>query len=209
MILPSGSVLVFASSATLFVDEIIYTPTFQLYNNWAYSNQRLREAKETNGAIAQYFILNGGAPAQAMSQCTSVTPRPLGPDNPSLINRKFVTDRYTFKGSTSLGSQVQIVTIYAQQHRALLETFQAVEAAQSTDLSYTNVVAYQTLITNAALALTNSGGNQISAAGNALSLVNGIITEFQFQVDYEVVSPAQVLYSWSLTFESRTEGSAV
>src|SRR5260221_14790582 len=101
-IVPSGSFITFNASATLFVTDIVYTPTFQLYTNWAYQNQRLRSAKEDNGAIAQFFTLNGGTPAQAMVICGSVTPLPLGPDNVALINRQFIVDKYTIKGDCSL-----------------------------------------------------------------------------------------------------------
>lgn len=207
-ILPSGSeiTLTFSgSSADLIVDSVTYIPTSEFFDRNEFSNERLRQAKNTDGSAPTFITLAFGKIAQLTSTCTSTTARPVTPDDDNIddIKKKFVIKRYIIKGASSLDWNVEVVKTFATQHKILLDRFQHHQQRVQMDISYDALVTLQaetfSYLTSPGLTLSGT------SVGTQTQM---LITDFSFDVDNEIPTPALILKSWQLTLENRVIAAA-
>src|SRR5690242_8519248 len=99
-ILPRESLVTVISSgasSTLYADEVQYTFVTEPFDRVEFSNEKLRAAKTSNGAVPLIVTTFGGLPIQLGIVCTGDSPRPLTPDdaNAANIKQRFNIDRFT------------------------------------------------------------------------------------------------------------------
>ena len=207
-ILPSGSTVTFTlsgSSSELVVDSVNYTPTSEFFDRNEFSNDRLKQAKNSDGSSPIFITLAFGKIAQLTSTCTSTTARPIVPDDANIddIKKKFVIKRWTLKGDTSLDWNTEVLKTFATQHKILLDRFKHHQDRVGMDISYDALITLQaetfSYLTTTGLTMT---GNSVGTQTDLL------ITEFSFDVDEEQPSPSLILKSWNLTLENRVIASA-
>lgn len=188
MIKPIGSSITIASGMntyTLFVDSIDTTFTSEFFDRPEFSNDRLRQAKYSDGALPLIVTLFGGIPIQVLTTCGgSRTPRVLVPDdaNVDTIKKRFDIKRYTMKGLASIASTVDSVYTISQAHKILLDRFQAHQNQVGMDISDTALLA---LRSETFSYLTSTS---ISLSGNPIATTetNVLIRSFDMDVEFEI-----------------------
>lgn len=146
---PVGSRIYIVRSTTteILASGVVASPEVEFFDRLEFSNEKLRQAKNTNGSVPQYFQLFGGQVAQVQTSCNSgVQSRPLGPDDANIdnIKRRFDISRYKLSGFESYDSSVDNIHRIAIDHKILLNRFQAhLSIVQSLDLSYTQLITMQ------------------------------------------------------------------
>lgn len=215
-ILPRGSIITLSQtspgvvSSNVLVNEIRYRNDIVLFERPEFSNERLRQAKNTDGSVPIFQQLQGGRVAQFMPNCGSAnTVRPLAPDDANIDNifKRMVIKRYELVGLPSSPTEIDKVFAIAKAHKILRARFDAHQAKARADVSYNFLIAMQAETFSYMTATT------LSMASLALGVytpeTNMLITDFQPGVEYAVFneeagSSITLIRGWSATLESIT-----
>lgn len=205
---PAGATLVIAG-ATLIVDTLSESYTFEPFDRLEFSNEKLRNAKTLCGEKRLLGETASGKPYQIVFDCMSdKTAVPLGPNSDTTfaqMKQKWKIRRWQATGAISENSNVSTLLTTAASHQVLLGNFQYYLARASGDIPYASLVALQS---ETFTYLTATG---VSASGTALggTISNVLITSATGNT--ELVIPTNsagtthdYYRSWSVTFEQRT-----
>lgn len=215
MILPRGEILTFTQTspssvtANVLVADIKYRNDVVLFERPEFSNERLRQAKNTDGSVPIIQQLQGGRVYQFMPTCGSAnTVRPLGPDDANVDNifKRFVIKRYELTGLPSSPTEIDKLFAIAKDHRIRLARFEAHQAEARADVSYNFLISLQsdnfTYLTSTSLSMASL------ALGAANPETHMLITEFSPGVEYSVPNDAggtsvTLIRNWSCVIENR------
>lgn len=215
-ILPRGAIITLSQtspsvvSSNVLVNEIRYRNDIVLFDRPEFSNDRLRQAKNTDGSVPIFQQLQGGRVAQFMPACGSAnTVRPLGPDDANIDNifRRMVIKRYELVGLPSSPTEIDKIFAIAKSHKILKARFDAHQAKARADVSYNFLIALQ------AETFSFMTATSLSMASLALGVYNPetnmLITDFQPGVEYSVPNEeagtsVTLIRGWTLVAESIT-----
>lgn len=191
-------------SASLYADEVIYSFVTEPFDRLEFSNDKLKAAPTTSGALPTVVYSFANTPLQLAASCAGDVPRPLNPDDDNInsIKWRFDIQRYTIKGAASAAAEVDKLYTQAATHIKFLAKFQAHLVSAQLNVSYTKLVALQG---DSFTYLTTTG---VSLAGDSIggTATNMLITECVPDVAYEVTTSGGgklLLKKFSLTIENR------
>jgi len=213
-LLPPGSTftLTFSgSSNTFYIDDVTFQYVTDPWERPEFSNEKLRNAKESNGAMPIIVETFGRLPIQLAITCTSSRARPLGPDTLSQldsIKRKWSIRRYTFRSALCTSTAVDWLSDIATTHKRYLAALQAHIAKANSDISYTDLVSLQT--DTIVSTLQSTGLTLTGAFLNGLTESNMLISDFQAIPSFEIpnaTSGSDIYKTFSLTIENRVDSA--
>lgn len=202
MIKPEQSFILLTNSgttSTLYCNDIEYERVVIPFERAEFKHDVLKKAPESSGVEPQIVTLIYGVPAQITSTgAVATSARNLQPNDADLANifQKFVIDRYTLTGFTSLNSDVTNANIVFLAHRAFLDRFEAHQ-------KYANgYVSFQELTTLQAETFSYLTATVCSFTSNSFGVLSNILVrDFKVKADYDVDSPALVLKDWSAVLD--------
>lgn len=191
-------------SASLYADDVLYTFVTEPFDRPEFSNEKLKAAPTTSGALPTIVYSFANTPLQLAASCAGDVPRPLNPDDSNIdsIKWRFDIQRYTIKGAPSAAAEVDKLFTQAAIGIKLLAKFQAHLATANMPVSYTKLVSLQG---DSFTYLTSTG---VSLSGDSIggTASNMLITECIPDVAYEVTTSGGgklLLKSFSLVIENR------
>lgn len=202
MVAPRGSLILFNTPASVYVDTVEYEFVVEPFDRVEYSNPKLRSAPTSSGAQPMIVNTFGNKPIQLASSCTGDSARPLIPDDSNInsIKQQFNIDRYTISGSPSVAAQVDALYTVAKAHIKLLSKFQLHLEKANMELSYTALVAMQ----SETFSYLTSTGLDMTGASLGGTVSDVLITKFSPGVAYLISSSGSMIKDWSMTVEVRT-----
>lgn len=219
---PRGCRIYFPTlSTTVIADSVSYSFESEFFDRVEFSNERLRNAKNTDGSKPVFYDMFGGKVLQLSTSCGSAnTVRPVTPDDANIdnIKKRWDIKRYKLSG-ISLDADINLIYQTGQAHKILLDRFLAHQAQAQMDISYTALVAMQSetfsYLTTTSFAMYGDGISPNGYVGTTVlagvSTIN-LSTANQFVVGQSVIINAgngtaevkviQSIGSGTLTFTS-------
>jgi hypothetical protein len=144
---PEGSPLSLSGAcvASLYLGSIQFSFVVEKFSRVEFSNDRLRNAPNTDGSVPQFVQLAWGRQAQVTTMCGVTTNRSILPDDDNVdnINKRLDIRRYTIKTLECPVAAAIAIAPVAQDHEVKLERFAAHLAKTQLNLSYDALVAMQ------------------------------------------------------------------
>lgn len=205
---PTGSPFTFAG-ATVYLDRASKKADQEKFQRAEFKAERLKTVKNANGTREVFNITNGYEYQYENSCNAGSTDRPIGPDNPDDVFRRWDIVRWELAGLPSDAADLETINDVFQDHLALYGAYQShLQIAESGDIAYQDLEAMQ-LEDFSYLTTTGVDASGMAiGTGEELELTDILIRSFVQEVEYEVPGDAEyetseVLRSWSAVIETR------
>jgi hypothetical protein len=213
-VLPPGSVVTVTNgvlTSNFIAKEVNYSPVSEYFQRAEFTQKRIKEVLEENGAAPVFISTYGGTPFQISSVCGSgTTPRVLTPDDSRIddIYKKWSIKRFNLTIDISANTDMENMYEMARQHRILLDRFdyhQTVAANGNVSIAYLEDVLQPETFSYLTATSTALSGPALTSAYSSSSV---LITNFSISVEREIPSPASLYKAGTLTLETRILQSA-
>lgn len=195
---PDGSEISFTNtspnvSGTLYLIDMKYEDLYRMFQRHEYKGETQRQAKNVDGSVATFYLVNGGRPIQFFSDCNAnERARNLDPDDNRIDNiyRRFDITRWVFFGEASEKSDIDAFRQVHQDHLTRRARFDAHMEIARGDVSIDFIneeLIPETFSFMSSTGLTLSG-RPFGEEGVAVSQANLLIERFQPILEYEVPS---------------------
>ncbi len=216
MLNPVGASFTLTQSPTLLCTMIVESLSFQVlyepFDRAEFEFSRLREVHASTGEKRLLGENLAGKPYQVVYGCSdqqAVPLRPLTETAFDQVKKRFKIRRYTITGALSELVDVTALQTVAANHLELLAEFQGYQARVSGDISYVDLVAYQSWQFNLAGGGPNLTQTGITMAGTALDvtetnmLISAMSAETTLSIPTSDPSVREFYKTYSLTIENR------